>query len=84
MTYKGFTYTYWDDQDDDVCKRWHDITSPAGKTVSVDLSPYESMTPASFQVFVDFYLDHGEFPSRKTLGLSGPLYNTDMGKLFWG
>ena len=73
-TYKGYTYTPWDDREEDNCKTWHDFKAPDGKTITCDFSPYQTMTPEDIRLWIDL-----GFPERITCG---PLDSHDLNTLW--
>lgn len=53
-TYKGFQYVPWDDVEPDNIKIWHDVITPEDATITVDWSPYMTMSRRDFERWIDF------------------------------
>ena len=51
--YKGYTYTPWEDREEDCVKIWHDIIKPNGVTVAADFTPYAYMNEQAFRLWID-------------------------------
>ncbi len=80
-SYLGFRLEQHEEREDDNSKIWHDIIMPDGKMVSLDHSPYEWMTPHTFQQYVLFYKEHKRFPDRRDIDSNGPLHDEDLDRL---
>ena len=52
-TYNGWTYTPWDDVEEDNVKTWHDFKHTDGRTATCDFSPYRIMTPEDIRSWFD-------------------------------
>ena len=64
MEYKGYTYGYWDDIEEDNIKRFHEVTTPEGKTLSMPIGPYQrKVSMETFSRWIDMGM-----PSRKEIG----------------
>lgn len=74
MYYKGYTYTPWEDRDDDCVKIWHEFKSESGTTVTCDWSPYEYMNIDDIRLWIDL-----DLPGRIS---SGPLNRQDLRQLW--
>lgn len=71
LEYKGFKYTpeYEVEYDGDNAKIYHDFTSPEGKNLSADFTPYQYMTQQDFELYIDLNM-----PKRMIVnGCSSPL-----------
>ena len=73
-TYKGWTYTPWDDVEEDNIKKWHDFKHKDGGTVTCDFSPYRTMTEEDIRLWIDLGM-----PDRIS---SCPLNSDDL-KTLW-
>ena len=71
--YKGFQYLPWEDHEDDNVKIFHDVATPAGRTIHMDWSPYDTPSEAEFQLWIDLGL-----PGRIS---QGPLDSADLDKI---
>jgi hypothetical protein len=58
---------------DDVTKIFHYAIKPNGGEISIDFSPYSTMTKETFKLWVK-----AGMPTRKDLGKRGPLDNEDI------
>lgn len=56
FTYKGYTYTPWNEVSDDNIKTWHDFKSESGTLVTCDWSPYSLMTEEDIRLWIDLGL----------------------------
>ena len=52
ISFQGFTYTGWEDREEDNVKIFHDVLTPSGKTISMPLSPYCKVTQSHFEKWV--------------------------------
>lgn len=73
--YKGYKYVPWDDYEDDNIKRFHDVKTPDGKTISVPCSPYTHLSETNFKRWVDMGC-----PSRDKFDRN--LNNSDIAELW--
>jgi hypothetical protein len=74
----GFKIGNWEyraevEDDDDVTKTFHYAIKPNGGEISIDFSPYSTMTKETFKLWVK-----AGMPTRKDLGKRGPLDNEDI------
>jgi hypothetical protein len=69
----GWKYRAEEEDEGDVLKLYHSATSPEGKTVDIDFSPYETMTPKLFKLWVKLGM-----PERQG---SGPLNKETLLKM---
>lgn len=51
--YCGYRYSSALDFEDDVVKRFHEVTDPQGRQYYMPRSPYLDITEAEFRLFVD-------------------------------
>jgi hypothetical protein len=72
VTFKvgNWTYRAEEEDDGDVRKLFHDAVSPAGKSYPIDFSPYETMTPETFKLWIKM-----KMPKRQG---RGPLGNKEI------
>ena len=73
--YKGWSYSTYDEDYDDVIKKSH-VATKDGKEVSIDWSPYNKMTDEQFKTWVDLGM-----PTRKDVNSIGPLSPEDLEQL---
>lgn len=52
ISFKGFVYQGWEDYEEDNVKIFHDVLTPAGKTISMPFSPYTRMNQQMFEKWV--------------------------------
>jgi hypothetical protein len=52
-TYKGWTYTPWDEYEEDNIKRWHEFVSLDGQIIHCDFSPYARMSEEDVRLWID-------------------------------
>ena len=52
-TYKGWTYRPLEELSNDNIKIWHDFEHAAGRCVTCDFSPYQSMTSEDIRLWID-------------------------------
>jgi len=69
----GWKYRAEEEDEGDVIKLYHSATSPEGKTLDIDFSPYETMTPELFKLWVKLGM-----PERQG---SGPLNKETLLKM---
>lgn len=53
MEYKGFTYSQEKDYEPDNVKIFHTVTTPEGKQIPMDWSPYSTPSKNDFELYVD-------------------------------
>ena len=70
--YKGWTYSSYEEDYDDVVKLSH-VATKDGKEVSMDWSPYSTPTDEEFKLWVDLGM-----PTRKDVDSIGPLDKDDL------
>jgi len=70
--YKGWTYSSYEEDYDDVVKLSH-VATKDGKEVSMDWSPYNKPTDEEFKLWVDLGM-----PTRKAVNGIGPLDKDDL------
>ena len=73
--YKGWKYDVEYIEDEDTRKKLHSATKD-GKRVSIDWSPYSSMTDEQFKTWIDLGM-----PGRKDVNSIGPLHPEDLEQL---
>lgn len=76
--YRGFKMIEEVDYEEDNIKRFHFVTTPDGREVIMDWSPYSTPTEKNFQLWVDLGL-----PNRDHLSIRGnaPLNENDLLKI---
>ena len=53
--HEGYIYDPWNEvQPEENIKIFHDIKTPNGETISVDWTPYETMTEFEFREWIEF------------------------------
>ena len=64
MEYKGYEYGYWDDVEEDNIKRFHEVKTPEGKSISMPIGPYQrSVSQQTFERWIDMGM-----PTRQEIG----------------
>lgn len=64
LEYKGYTYGYWDDIEEDNIKRFHEVYDPEGKRLSFPMGPYQgTVSRQTFERWIDMGM-----PTREQLG----------------
>jgi len=75
----GYNYEPYDEVDDDTRKIYHMVRTPDGKQVRADFSPYEKLKDSDIAVWIKLGM-----PSRKDLGLNGPIEKDHLYKMSIG
>jgi hypothetical protein len=82
MNYKGFTYSQeLDCEPNEVTKIYHNVTTPDGRTVHLDWSPYSTPTKNDFELWVDLGLPDRMHPSLGERRVYCPLNRNDLFKI---
>jgi hypothetical protein len=51
--YKGYSFEFELDWDDDVCKTYHYLILPNGNRELIDFSPYFNCSQSAFEAWID-------------------------------
>lgn len=73
-SYKGFTYSPYNDHEDDNTKIFHEIKTPDNSSVMMDFSPYRQLSEDYFKMYIDLNL-----PPRQS---NGPLHPQDLDEMY--
>lgn len=71
--YDGYLYVPEEAKEEDVKKIYHFYVDRNGEVDDIDFDPYRLMSEEDFQNYIDAGL-----PSRKDLGLRGPINSDDL------
>lgn len=83
MEYRGYTYSTWEDKEDDNIKIFHEIIRPDGSEVQWDLVPgeFKSISPYRLATLQEFQKAVDEVVFREfSLGKPNVVNNTQQGE----
>jgi hypothetical protein len=73
IEYKGFSYQFEMDYEEDNMKIFHESVDQNGKRILMDFSPYYQMTQHTFELWVE-----SGMPNREHLMMLSPLKPADI------